>query len=240
MFIGGLQKFTLLDYPGKITAAVFTMGCNFRCQYCHNTEIVNPKLIDYENKIEEEEILKFLASRKGDLDGVCITGGEPTLQSGLMEFMRKIKELGFLVKLDTNASHPAIINGIIDGKLVDYWAIDIKTSPAKYKILAMGYDISERIERSLDLIAKSGDEFELRTTVAPGYVMEEDFDSIAEWINSVNPDIFQKLSRYAIQNFRPQKTLHKGFERVVPYTSDKLEIFADKLKKYCRNVVIVN
>ena len=135
MFIGGFQKFTMLDYPGKIAATIFTTGCNFRCPYCHNPELVDPKLIDYDNNIKEEEILKFLRSRKGDLDGICITGGEPTLQIGLKFFINRVKEMGFFVKLDTNASHFSIVNDLIDSNLVDHWAIDIKTSPRKYRIM---------------------------------------------------------------------------------------------------------
>lgn len=240
MFIGGLQKFTLLDYPGKIAAVVFTSGCNFRCQYCHNPEVVNPRLIDYRNGIEEKEILKFLRSRKGDLEGICITGGEPTLQSGLIEFIEKIKEMGFLVKLDTNASYPAAIHKIINSSLVDYWAVDIKTSPRKYKILTRGNNMLTRIEKSLSLIADCGAEIEFRTTAVPGFVTEEDFDAIAEWINNINPNIFQKLSRYTIQNFRPAKTLYDGFKNVTPYTTEELDVFAENLRKHCGNVAVIN
>lgn len=240
MFIGGLQKFTMLDYPGKIAAVVFTMGCNFRCPFCHNPEIVDPKLIDYDNEIKEKEILKFLESRKNNLEGVCITGGEPTLQLGLKEFIRKIKEMGFLIKVDTNASHFNIINDLVENNLVNYWAIDIKTSPRKYKIMTKKNDAIENLEKSIDLIANSKSELELRTTVVPGYVNQKDFDDMADWINSVNKNILPKLSRYSIQNFRPEKTLRAGLKNVKPYSKLELNKMAEKIRKYCGNVVVVD
>ncbi len=240
MFIGGLQKFTMLDYPGKIAAVVFTMGCNFRCPFCHNPEIVDPRLINYDDQISEEEILKFLKSRKGNLEGVCITGGEPTLQLGLKEFIRKIKEMGFSIKLDTNASHFSIINDLVKNNLIDYWAIDIKTSPKKYKIMTKKNNIIESLEKSIDLITNSKSELELRTTVVPGYVNQKDFDDIINWINSINKNIFPKLSRYSIQNFRPEKTLRGDFKNIKPYSKLELNKMAEKMRKYCRNVAVVD
>lgn len=239
MFIGGLQKFTMLDYPGKIAAVVFTMGCNFRCPFCHNPEIVDPKLINYDNEIKEEEILEFLESRKGNLEGVCITGGEPTLQLGLKEFIRKIKEMGFLVKVDTNGSHFSIINDLVENNLVDYWAIDIKTSPEKYRIMTKKNDAIENLEKSIDLITNSKSELELRTTVVPGYVNQKDFDDIADWINGINKNIFPKLSRYSIQNFRPEKTLREGLKNVKPYSKLELNKMAEKMRKHCGNIIVV-
>jgi pyruvate formate lyase activating enzyme len=239
MFIGGLQKFTLIDYPGRVAAVVFTMGCNFRCPFCHNPEIVDPKMIDYESRIEEKEILKFLGSRKGNLEGVCITGGEPTLQLGLAEFMRKIKDIGFLAKLDTNASHPEVIKSLLDSKVVDYVAIDIKTSPEKYNLLTRKENIVENIKKSIELVADSGLELELRTTIAPGIVNLKDFDKIIKWIDDINPNIFRSLYRYSIQSFRPEKTLEAGFGKVNSYP-DEFEKIADKMRKHCRNVVVLD
>jgi len=239
VFIGGLQKFTLIDYPDKIAAVVFTMGCNFRCPYCHNPEIVNPKSIDYDSRINEADILKFLNSRMGNLEGVCITGGEPTLQIGLAEFIRKIKEMGFSVKIDTNGSNFKAIESLTKSSAVDYWAVDIKTAPKKYKILTKRGDIIENMEKSVSLIANSNADLELRTTVAPGIVNLEDFDEIIRWINKINPDIFLSLSRYAIQNFRPRKTLEDEFAKVKPYSGSELEKIAEKIREYCRNVVVM-
>ena len=240
MFIGGLQKFTMLDYPGKIAAVVFTNGCNFRCPFCHNPELVDPKKIDYENEIKESDVLKFLRSRKGDLEGVCITGGEPTLQFGLKEFIKKIKKMGFSVKVDTNGSYSNIVSYLIEDNIVDYWAIDVKTTPQKYKIMAKKDDIIENIERSIKLITDSKSELELRTTVLPGYVNQGDFDEMIDWINGIDENIFSKLFRYSIQNFRPEKTLHNNFRNVKPYKKEELDKMSEKLKKYCGNVVVLD
>lgn len=240
MYIGGLQKFTLLDYPGKISAVIFTMGCNFRCPFCHNPELVNPKEIDYENKLKEDDILEFLNSRKGDLDGICITGGEPTLQLGLTKFIKKVKEMGFLVKIDTNGSHPNVIKNLIENELVDYVAMDIKTVPKKYGILTNEKDIIEKIEKSINIIVNSKTELELRTTVVPGIIDTDDFNKIIKWMNGINQKVFSKLSRYSIQNFRPGKTLNDDFGNVKPYSKEELEKMADKIKKYCGNVVVLD
>ncbi|MCK5476132.1 MAG: anaerobic ribonucleoside-triphosphate reductase activating protein [Candidatus Pacebacteria bacterium] len=240
MFIGGLQKFTMLDYPGKIAATIFTTGCNFRCPYCHNPELVDPKLINYDNNIEEEEILKFLRSRKGDLDGICITGGEPTLQIGLRNFISKVKKMGFFVKLDTNASHSRIVSDLIDNNLVDYLAIDIKTSPRKYRIMTNNDSIIENIEKSIKLITNSKAELELRTTVVPGYINYQDIVETIDWINKIDKNVFSKLSRYAIQNFKPGKTLHNGFKNVTPYAKEELEKMAERLREHCENVVVLD
>jgi len=240
MFIGGFQKFTMLDYPGKVAATIFTVGCNFRCPYCHNAEIVDPKLIDYEIGFKEKEIIDFLENRKGSLDGVCITGGEPTLQSGLAEFIRKIKEMGFLIKIDTNASHSNIVKNLLNEDLVDYWAIDIKTTPEKYKIMTKKDDVIKNIEQSIDMITQSRGDLELRTTVVPGYVTLDDFDRIIDWINSINKEAFSKLYRYSVQNFKPEKTLHNEFGKVVPYEEKYLREIAKKIRKVCENVVLAS
>ena len=240
MFIGGFQKFTLIDYPGKIAAVVFTMGCNFRCPYCHNPEIVDPKKINYENKIKTGETLEFLSSRKNDLDGVCITGGEPTLQPGLIEFVEKIKDLGFLVKIDTNASHPKIVEDLSQKKLVDYWAVDLKTSPEKYKALTKKENIAENISASIDLMTKSSAEMELRTTVVPGIVEVDDFDEMINWVNKINPKTFSKLYRYSIQGFKPEITLNEEFKKVKPHSKEKLDKIMEKIKKHCGNVVVMD
>lgn len=239
MFIGGLQKLTLIDYPGKMAAVVFTIGCNFRCPYCHNPEIVNPKMIDYDQEIQENEVLDFLKSRRGDLDGVCITGGEPTLQLGLSEFIKKIKEMDFSVKLDTNASNANATKSLTENRIVDYWAIDIKTTPSKYKTLTKKSDILDNIEKSLNYVINSNAQLEFRTTVVPGVVNKNDFKEIIKWINSINTKAFSRLSRYSIQNFRSYKTLDSSFEKMKPYTKEELESIAEEIKKHCQNVVVL-
>lgn len=240
MIIGGMQKFTLLDYPGKIAAIVFTKGCNLRCPYCHNPEIVDPKKIDYENNISEAEVMKFLETRKSDLDGVCITGGEPTLQIGLSGFIRKIRDMGFLVKLDTNATQFGAVKNLIDEDIVDYWAVDIKTIPMKYKILGAGDEVVKNIEKSLDLIANSGKKLELRTTVVRGLVNESDIDDMMKWLNGVNKEILSRIDRYSLQGFRPEKTLNERYSVVKPYPREIIESMAERIKPFCRNVIIMS
>jgi pyruvate formate lyase activating enzyme len=170
MQIAGIQKTTLLDYPGKVATTIFTAGCNFRCGFCHNAEQVLPELIVKESShfIPEEAFFNFLDQRKSILDAVVICGGEPTLQPDLKNFIQKIKNLGFLVKLDTNGHAVDIVRDLIDEKLIDYVAMDIKTSPSKYAEL-VGVDLGEKYFAShnamLDLLKNSGIEYEFRTTV---------------------------------------------------------------------------
>lgn len=239
MLIGGLQKFTALDYPGKIAATVFTAGCNFRCPFCHNGEIVEIGGEESFGRIEEKEVLDFLGSRVGELDGVCITGGEPTLQLDLLDFIEKIKEMGFLAKLDTNGSNTIAVKNAIDWNLADYFAIDIKTSFEKYHLVNAPNGAADRVLETIDYITNAGTPLELRTTVMPGIVTPEDFDLIAKKINAANPNILRNISRYSIQAFRPQKCLDKNFEKVIPYDDETLEIIAEKMRKYCQRVDIL-
>lgn len=239
MLIGGLQKFTALDYPGKIAATVFTAGCNFRCPFCHNGEIVKIGGEGSFDRMEEKEVLDFLRSRVGELDGVCITGGEPTLHLDLLDFIERIKEMGFLVKLDTNGSNIIAAKNAIDRNLADYFAIDIKTSFEKYHLVNTPDGVADIVLETIDYITNTGTPFELRTTVVPGIVALEDFDSIAEKINNKNPEILRNISRYSIQAFRPQKCLDKNFEKVIPYSDETLEIIAEKMRNYCKKVDIL-
>jgi len=147
MLIGGFQRFSLIDYPGKICAIVFTQGCNFRCPYCHNPELVNPEL--FEAPIPEGNILSFLANRKGKLDAVEITGGEPTLQPDLMDFMSELKNHQYLVKLDTNGSNPGIISEAIERDLVDYLAMDVKAPLERYQEITNSGVDPAKIEHSI-------------------------------------------------------------------------------------------
>lgn len=238
MLIGGLQKFTVLDYPDRLAATVFTVGCNFRCPYCHNPEIVALGKGGI-NFIEEDEIWRFLENRKGELDGVCITGGEPTLQKDLADFVRKVKELGFLVKIDTNGSNFEAVKGLIEADIVDYFAIDIKTSFDKYHMVSAPADSAERTLDSVKLISESGIPLELRTTVVPGIVGAEDFEQIIGRIEEKSKDIFPRLYRYSVQAFRPQKCLEGDFEKKAPYKEDVLEKIAESLRKYCNRVDVI-
>ena len=198
MRIGGYQKLTLIDYPGKIATTVFTVGCSFRCPFCHNPELVLASQFPAPNNMEEE-FFEFLKKRKGKLQGVCITGGEPTIQSDIIDFIKKIKSMGFLVKLDSNGTRPDVLKKVIDEKLVDFIAMDIKNSPKKYsKTAGTKVDI-KRIRLSVDLIMNSKIDYEFRTTVVPGIHNERDFEDIAYWIKGAKA--------YYLQEYRSMKVL---------------------------------
>lgn len=191
MYISGLQKLTLLDFPGRLAATVFFGGCNFRCPFCHNASLV---LIPGEcEKIGEEEFFDFLTLRKGKLTGVCITGGEPTLYPGLKDFIKKIKNMSFAVKLDTNGTNPELLLELIEEGLVDYVAMDIKNAPPKYSVTA-GVEVDmEKIERSVKLLLSEKVDYEFRTTVVRDFHSVEDFEAISEWIKGAK--------RYFLQTF---------------------------------------
>lgn len=190
MIIGGFQKMTMLDFPGKIACTVFTYGCNFRCPFCHNASLV----IDEAETVSEKEIMDYLEKRKKMLDGVCITGGEPMLQKGLFDFMKKVKDLGLLVKLDTNGSFPELLKKAIDDGLVDYVAMDIKAPKEKYgEVIGVpGFDISP-IEKSVEILKNSGIDYEFRTTVVKELHSLDDIIKIGEWLRG--------SKKYFLQNF---------------------------------------
>lgn len=194
----GYQKLTLLDYPGKLAATVFLGGCNFRCPFCHNSELFVPETL-----YPEEDILSMIRSRAGVLEGVAITGGEPTLHAGLPDFMRKVHELGLKVKLDTNGYRPEVLADILAEGLADYVAMDIKSSPAHYGEVAGVPELDmDRIRRSADLLMGGSVPFEFRTTVIPELHSEEDFVAIGEWLRGDEP--------YYLQAFRDSEMV---FER---------------------------
>ncbi|MBQ7132727.1 MAG: anaerobic ribonucleoside-triphosphate reductase activating protein [Oscillospiraceae bacterium] len=191
MKISGFQKLTLLDFPHKTACTVFTHGCNFRCPFCHNASLVT---YDAGTKFTEDEVLAHLEKRKGVLDGICISGGEPLLQSSLFEFIQKAKSMGYLVKLDTNGSYYARLEVLVKSGLVDYVAMDIKNSPQKYAascgLESMDF---ENIEKSKELLIHSGIEYEFRTTVVKQLHTEEDFEQIGEFIKGAKRYYLQKF-----------------------------------------------
>ena len=187
----GLQKMTLLDYPGKVACTVFTGGCNFRCPFCHNPELVHGGTAP-SGMMPEEEILQFLKKRSGLLDGVCITGGEPLIHAGLPDFIAKVRELGFLVKLDTNGSFPEKLRALLDAGLLDYVAMDIKNAPAKYAATA-GCEALEQVEKSVEILRNCRIPFEFRTTVTGNLHEAADFTAIGRWLGGVE--------RYFLQPF---------------------------------------
>ncbi|OGE83838.1 MAG: anaerobic ribonucleoside-triphosphate reductase activating protein [Candidatus Doudnabacteria bacterium RIFCSPHIGHO2_02_FULL_43_13b] len=222
MILGGYQKLTLIDYPGKLATTVFTVGCNFRCPFCHNPELVDSRQFTVNSNLEKE-FFKFLKSRKGKLDGVCVTGGEPLIQPDIFEFIKKIKKLGFLVKLDTNGSRPDALKKIIDGKIVDYIAMDIKNSKKRYSETC-GYKTDiKRLELSVDLIRNSGIDYEFRTTVVPGIHAEKDFADIVEWISGAK--------NYYLQKYREIKILDPRLKRKTKGKKIDLEKIKSKIEK---------
>mgnify|MGYP003290742770 CR=1 FL=1 len=190
----GLQKLTLLDFPGKVACTLFTKGCNFRCPFCHNASlVVRP---DEQQMYNNDEILAFLRKRQGILDGVAITGGEPTLMSGLYDFIKKVKDMGYAIKLDTNGTRPDVLKKIVNDNLVDYVAMDIKNSPQKYAFtcgLPENYDLS-KIEESKNFLMEGRVDFEFRTTVAKPFHEAEDFVKIGEWLKG--------SEKYFLQQFK--------------------------------------
>lgn len=185
MIISGLQKLTLLDFPGYVACTIFTRGCNMRCPFCQNQGLVVPEHFDSKEIIPTQEIIEFLKSRKSRLQGVCITGGEPTLQTDLMKFIKQVKSIGYKVKLDTNGTNPEIIKTLLDNNLLDYIAMDIKNDLSRYELTSGVNEEKKSILKSIDIIKDAGIEYEFRTTVVKELHDEESFQNIAKIIGHV-------------------------------------------------------
>lgn len=229
MQIHGLNKTTLLDYPGHVAATVFCGGCNFRCPFCHNSELVlNPASTP---AISDREVLDFLAKRKGILQGICITGGEPTLQQDLAEFIYHVKDLGYLVKLDTNGYRPEVIKNLVEGHLLDYIAMDIKSGPSGYAkavgLLELSKDSSlKNIRESIDFIMTCGVQYEFRTTVVKGLHEEKDFQEIGP--------LLQGCKAYFLQNYKDsENVMESGFSS---FTREELEKFVSLVRPFVEQV----
>jgi len=219
--IGGLEKSTLIDYPGRVAATVFLLGCNFRCPFCYSSELVLPEKISRQPRILEKVFFDFLKERQGLLDGVVICGGEPTFQKDLPDFIKRIKDLGYLVKLDTNGSNPEILKELMGDELLDYVAMDIKSCREKYDLAAgVRVDIG-KIEESIKMLKKGKINYEFRTTVVRTLHTKEDILSLAKWIGG-NPSTGSGQGKYYLQNFRAEKTIDPKFEKVKPYPPDFL------------------
>ena len=223
--ICGLQKMTLLDFSGKIACTVFLGGCNFRCPFCHNSELFMGKP---EKLMEDEEFFKFLKSRKGLLDGVCVSGGEPTLYKNLPEFLAKIKEQGFLVKLDTNGSRPALVKELVEKNLVDYIAMDVKNSPAMYAqtVGLESMDLAP-IEESLRFLIGGTVPYELRTTLVSQLHTEESIQDMGAWLGGLVTGM--KPKQLFLQSFVDRDTvLFSGLTAPEPeVTAEFAKILAD-------------
>jgi len=246
--IGGLQKSSLIDYPGKIAAIVFTQGCNFRCPYCHNPELINNDFATRANTEDSElgfclspsplvgeglgvrgaSVIEFLNSRINKLDAVVITGGEPTLQNGLEEFIKAVKSMRFLVKLDTNGSNPEVLKNLLDKKLVDYVAMDIKGPVEKYPQITCSQINASNISKSIELLKQYGVDYEFRTTVVKSQLQVEDFEKIGEMIKGA--------PKYYLQKFVPTKTLNKSFMKEETYSDEEFVGIVKVLEKYVDRV----
>jgi pyruvate formate lyase activating enzyme len=221
MQIGGLQKVSLIEYPGKISAIAFTQGCNFRCPYCYNPELVDPDL--YGKCVSEEAVFSFLEKRKGKLDGVTITGGEPTIHHDLIDFIKRVRKIGYLIKLDTNGSYPDVLEQLISGQLVDYIAMDVKGPLHKYKTVTKSKIDEDKIRQSIEMIIKSGVTHEFRTTIPKKLLNETDLLEMGK--------LLRNASRYILQQFIPTRTLDKQFLKHEAYSKEDMEYFAEKLRK---------
>ncbi len=237
--IGGIQKTTLVDFPNKVAAIVFTQGCNFRCGYCHNPSLINFGLplddATHNDVIAKNEIMKqtsdffsFLQSRIGKLDGVVITGGEPTLQSGLYDFIKEIKQMGFDVKLDTNGSNPQVVEHLINDNLLDYIAMDIKAPLEKYDIITCTKINKNNILKSIELIKNSTVDYEFRTTILKSQLSLDDFEKIGQMIKGAK--------RYYLQKFVSSKILDKNLINEQTYSNEEFDKICKNLKKYVKFV----
>jgi len=241
MLIGGVQELTTLDFPGRLAAVVFTLGCNFRCGYCHNPQFVECQGETLTSRIPEEVFFKFLEKRKGKLEGVCISGGEPTLQPDILEFARKIKNMGFLVKLDTNGTMSGLLEKMIAEKVVDFFAMDIKTSLSRYGEIINTFPRSSKsgvgedllineVKKSKEIIQNSGLPYEFRTTAVKGKHTKEVFEEIGEWLKGAET--------YFIQNFRNKKTLAEEYKNEEGFSEKELAEFKKLMGKYVKNCEI--
>jgi pyruvate formate lyase activating enzyme len=230
--IKGFIKASLLDWDGKIVSTLYVPGCNMRCPYCQNAELIlNPKQYP---TISKEEIKNFYLQRKDFLDGICLTGGEPCLYGDLAEFLEDFKEIGAQVKLDTNGTYPEKIRETIGKNVVDYVAMDVK-APLNFESYKKSSGIKDeklfsKVKESIRLIMNSKIDYEFRTTVVPSLHKEKDIVDIAKYLKGAK--------KYALQNFQNVNTLDKSFAEIEPYKREKLEKFAKKINPYINNVII--
>ena len=222
MQISGLQKLTLLDYPGTVACTIFTAGCNFRCPFCHNAMLVLPEQIE-ETSLSEDEVLKFLKKRQGVLEGVAVTGGEPLLHADMPQLLRKIKDLGYKIKLDTNGSNPKLLKEIVKAGLVDRVAMDIKNSPEQYPVTVGCRVDMTAVAESKDFLLSGTVDYEFRTTVVKGIHTEESLIEAAKWIAGAK--------EYYLQQFKDSGNLIKPDE-LAAFDEKEMHALADAVQKY--------
>ena len=227
MVIGGLRKFSLIDFPGRICATIFTRGCNFRCPYCHNPELVDPARSG--PILPEAEVISFLESRRGKLDAVTVTGGEPTLQPDLGRFLHAVKGMGYLAKIDTNGSSPEILETLIRSGLVDYLAMDVKGPVGKYGRIARAPVQTDKIRRSVELVTASGMAYEFRTTIVRSQLDPADLAETAAWL---------ARGVYVLQPFVPARCLDDGFLEESSYAPGEIADMARRLETHHLRVIV--
>lgn len=235
MEIGGFIKNSLIDYPGKIASVVFTKGCNFRCKYCHNPDLVIPERIKKSKQISEDYIFSYLKKNKKMLDAVVVTGGEPLVQKDLIDFIKKIKSLGLLVKLDTNGAFPNILNKLFDLHLIDFIAMDVKAPLEinKYQEITgkyIDYDTIDKIKNSIWLILKSEIPHEFRTTTVKRITNKEDLIKISESIKNCHS--------FCLQDFNPDVVLDESYKKYTGYSQEVLKLLSESLEIKKDNIVV--
>ena len=224
MRLGGLQKMTLLDFPGRVACTVFTVGCNFRCPFCHNSSLVVSPAVP---ELSQDDFFAFLRKRQGLLDGVAITGGEPLLHPDMPELLRKIRALGYAVKLDTNGAYPARLREILREGLADYVAMDIKNSPEKYEMTAGAPGVLPAVRESVELLRAAQTPFEFRTTLVDELHEPEDFDAIGRWIAGAE--------RCFLQGFVDSGDILAGGGRFHAASPEKAKACLETVRKYVPN-----
>lgn len=232
MLLSGIQPFSMIDYPEKVSCIVFTPGCNFRCGYCHNPEFVLPEKVAElrSSLIEEEAFFNFLKQRGHLLDGVVITGGEPTLMPDLEQFIVKIKNLGYLVKLDSNGNRPAVLKRLLDKGLIDYVAMDFKTSLPRYESFAGKWAVEKNIAESINMLKTSGVDHEFRTTLVKEVHTPEVLKEMTRTVAG--------MKKLFLQTFRPGITLSPTFSSYTPFTSEETEQIAETFRQHAAEVII--
>ena len=231
MQIKGIQKLTLIDYPGKIACTIFLFGCNFKCGFCHNPELV---LKENSKDLDEKEILEFLKKRKDKLEGVCITGGEPLLTLK-KTFLKKIKKLGYLIKLDTNGSDPKKLKELIDAKLIDFIAMDIKSCEKDYEKVANAKVNLNKIKKSIKLICESKLDYEFRTTIVPELHDEKNIIQLSKELNK----ICKKPKKYCLQGFNNAgKFIEAAYIKKANVSETYLKKIKNQIEKYFQKIEI--
>lgn len=222
MNVRGILKTSLVDYPGKLSTVLFFGGCNFACGYCHNPELVldknNPEVLPV------TDVLEFIKKRASLIDAIVITGGEPTLSKDLASFLQRIKEIPLFIKIDTNGSNPEVIEKLLSKGLLDYAAVDVKTSPEKYKFVTGKNVDFNKIKNTIDLVKKSGIDYELRTTCIPEFVVLDDFKKISNQVSAIK--------KYYLQQFVNKVTLDSSLMQYQPYSASVLNEFRELVKTF--------